>query len=150
MPTLPASRLALLVVVSDDHRYDVTGFHPGAPAWLETPHLDRMARGGAHLANAFVSTALCSPSRASILTGQYAHRHGVIDNQRDVPAGTVFFPRYLQRAGYRMAMIGKWHMGDDSDRPRPGFDRSSDSSSGPRGTSPARGSSCRARPGAAR
>jgi arylsulfatase A-like enzyme len=81
-----------------------------------------MARGGAHLANAFVSTALCSPSRASILTGQYAHRHGVVDNNTDIPAGTRFFPQYLQQGGYRTAMIGKWHMGQDTDAPRPGFD----------------------------
>lgn len=117
------ARRNVIIVVADDHRHDYLGFHPAAPAWLETPNLDRMARGGAHLANAFVSTALCSPSRASILSGQYAHRHGVVDNQRDVPAGTVFFPSYLRAAGYRTAMIGKWHMGDDSDRPRPGFDR---------------------------
>jgi N-acetylglucosamine-6-sulfatase len=83
-----------------------------------------MARGGAHLQNAFVTTALCSPSRASILTGQYAHRHGVVDNTSPVPPGTVFFPQQLQRAGYRTAFIGKWHMGeaDADDAPRPGFD----------------------------
>jgi N-acetylglucosamine-6-sulfatase len=83
-----------------------------------------MAAQGAHIRNAFVTTALCSPSRASILTGQYAHRHGVVDNTSSIPEGTVFFPQYLQRAGYRTAYIGKWHMGEDaeSDRPRPGFD----------------------------
>jgi N-acetylglucosamine-6-sulfatase len=85
--------------------------------------MDRMAREGAHVQNAFVSTALCSPSRASILTGQYAHRHGVVDNQRPVPAGTRFFPEYLRAAGYRTAMIGKWHMGLESAQPRRGFDQ---------------------------
>ena len=113
----------VVFILSDDHRYDFMGFHPNAPEWLQTPNLDRMARGGAHVANAFVSTALCSPSSASILTGQYAHRHGVIDNNRAIPAGTRFFPEYLQGAGYRTAFIGKWHMGNDSDEPRPGFDR---------------------------
>jgi N-acetylglucosamine-6-sulfatase len=120
---LQATPRNVVFVLSDDHRYDFIGFHPGAPDWLETPNLDRMAREGAHLANAFVSTALCSPSRASILTGQYAHRHGVVDNNRDVPAGTRFFPEYLRSAGYRTAFIGKWHMGHESDEPRPGFDR---------------------------
>jgi N-acetylglucosamine-6-sulfatase len=111
----------VVFILSDDHRYDFMGFHPNAPPFLETPNMDRMAAGGVHLANAFVTTALCSPSRATILTGQYAHRHGVVDNQRPVPEGTVFFPKYLQDAGYRTAFIGKWHMGHEHDDPRPGF-----------------------------
>ena len=116
-------RRNIVFILSDDHRFDFMGFHPGAPAWLETPALDRMAREGAHVRNAFVSTALCSPSRASILTGQYAHRHGVTDNQRPVPRGTRFYPEYLRAAGYRTALIGKWHMGLDNGDPKPGFDR---------------------------
>jgi N-acetylglucosamine-6-sulfatase len=119
----PAPRNVVLIL-SDDHRYDFLGFMPVAPEWLETPSLDRMARGGAHVLNAFVTTSLCSPSRASILTGQYAHRHGVVDNTSPVPAGTVFFPQRLQKAGYRTAYVGKWHMGEAEadDDPRPGFD----------------------------
>ncbi|MGH7701296.1 MAG: sulfatase family protein [Gemmatimonadales bacterium] len=113
----------VVLILSDDHRYDFMGFMEQAPAWLETPALDRMAAGGAHIRNAFVTTSLCSPSRASILTGRYAHRHGVVDNTSPVPPGTVFFPELLQRAGYRTAYVGKWHMGEDDDRPRPGFDR---------------------------
>ena len=111
----------IIFILSDDHRYDLMGFHPDAPEWLETPALDRLAREGAHLANAFVSTSLCSPSRASVLTGQYMHHHRVVDNQRPVPKGTVFFPQHLQKAGYRTAYVGKWHMGHDNDEPRPGF-----------------------------
>ena len=115
-------RRNIVFVLSDDHRYDFMGFMPDSPDFLETPNLDRMARQGAHLANAFVSTSLCSPSRASILTGQYMHHHHVVDNQRPVPQGTVFFPQYLQAAGYETAFIGKWHMGHEDDQPRPGFD----------------------------
>ncbi len=111
----------VILILSDDHRYDFMGFMDG-PEFLETPAMDRMAARGAHLENAFVATSLCSPSRASILTGQFSHRHGVVDNQRPVPQGTVFFPQYLQRAGYETAFIGKWHMGHDHDEPRPGFD----------------------------
>ena len=113
----------VVVILSDDHRYDFMGFMPRAPAFLRTPNLDRMAAGGAHVANAFVTTSLCSPSRASMLTGQYAHNHGVVDNTSPVPPGTRFFPEDLQAAGYRTAWVGKWHMGEDDDRPRPGFDR---------------------------
>jgi N-acetylglucosamine-6-sulfatase len=112
----------VIFILSDDHRYDFMSFMPEAPEFLETPHLDRLAREGAHLKNAFVSTSLCSPSRASVLTGQYMHHHKVVDNQRPVPEGTVFFPQYLQQAGIKTAFVGKWHMGHDLDHPRPGFD----------------------------
>jgi N-acetylglucosamine-6-sulfatase len=110
----------IVLIVSDDHRFDAMGCagHP----FLKTPHLDALARGGAHLKNAFVTTALCSPSRASILTGLYAHRHRVVDNNNPVPPGLTFFPQYLQAAGYQTAFVGKWHMGSDSDAPQPGFD----------------------------
>ncbi|MGC9328438.1 MAG: sulfatase-like hydrolase/transferase, partial [Candidatus Hinthialibacter sp.] len=116
------ARRNVVFVLSDDHRYDFMGFMKEAPPFLETPNMDRMAREGAHLANAFVSTSLCSPSRASILTGQYMHHHQIVDNQRPAPEGTVFFPQYLQKQGYQTAFIGKWHMGHDHDDPRPGFD----------------------------
>ena len=112
----------IIFVLSDDHRYDFMSCHENAPRFLETPNLDRLATEGAHFTNAFVSTALCSPSRASILTGQYMHHHRVVDNQRPVPEGTVFFPQYLRDAGFVTAFVGKWHMGHDNDQPRPGFD----------------------------
>lgn len=110
----------IVIVLTDDHRYDALGFmgHP----FLQTPHLDSLAKNGVHFRNAFVTTALCSPSRASILTGQYAHRHRVVDNQNPVPPGTTFFAEHLQRAGYDTAFIGKWHMGGESDDPQRGFD----------------------------
>ncbi|NQT24829.1 sulfatase [candidate division KSB1 bacterium] len=112
----------VIFILSDDHRYDAMGFL-GKPKFLETPHMDRMAREGAYLKYAFVTTSLCSPSRASILTGQYSHRHGVVDNQSSVPEGTVYFPQYLQQTGVQTAFFGKWHMGDNEDNPRPGFDK---------------------------
>jgi len=112
----------IVFVLSDDHRYDFMGFMGEGPDFLETPNMDRMAKEGAHLVNAFVGTSLCSPSRASILTGQYMHNHKIVDNQRPAPKGTVFFPQHLQKAGYETAFVGKWHMGHDDDAPRPGFD----------------------------
>jgi len=74
--------------------------------------------------NAFYTTPLCSPSRASFLTGQYAHTHGITDNvDRSVAShNLVTFPALLHQSGYETAFIGKWHMGND-DMPRPGFDR---------------------------
>jgi N-acetylglucosamine-6-sulfatase len=74
--------------------------------------------------NAFATTPLCSPSRASILTGQYAHTHGIVDNTaRDSASHRLpTFALPLQRVGYRTGFFGKWHMGND-DTPRPGFTR---------------------------
>jgi arylsulfatase A-like enzyme len=81
-----------------------------------------MATEGAHIRNAFVSTALCSPSRASILTGKYAHTHTVVDNNAPLPPNLTFFPRYMQQKGYQTSFFGKWHMGNTDDQPQPGFD----------------------------
>ena len=111
----------IIFILSDDHRYDFMGF-TGAVPGLETPGMDRMAKEGAHIKNAFVTTSLCSPSRASILTGQYAHTHTVVDNSAPMPDNLMFFPQYLQQKGYKTAFMGKWHMGNNGDEPQKGFD----------------------------
>lgn len=109
----------ILFILVDDQRYDaLSGLgHP----FLETPAADSLLRQGTRFAHAYVTTALCSPSRATILTGLYAHSHRIVDNQSGMPPGLRFFSEDLQQAGYRTAFIGKWHMGDDSDQPRPGW-----------------------------
>ncbi|MBL8215408.1 MAG: sulfatase [Bryobacterales bacterium] len=117
----------IVLILIDDLRWDALGCvgHP----WVQTPHIDKLAARGTRFANAFVTTSLCSPSRASILTGQYMHAHGVSDNFTRLPASLPAFPQLLQQRGYRTAFLGKWHMGDaqliqggqDSDEPQPGF-----------------------------
>lgn len=117
----PATRPRNVVfILTDDQRYDALGM---LNPFFETPALDALAKNGVLFERAFVTCSLCSPSRATVLTGQYAHRHGVLDNQTALPADTPVFPCELQKAGYRTGYIGKWHMGGDSDAPQPGFDR---------------------------
>ncbi len=111
----------LLVILIDDLRYDEFG--AGGHPYMRTPNVDRLAHEGALFERAFHTTPICSPNRASIVTGQYASRHGIIDNvARDAMSHRL--PNYhveLQRLGYETAHIGKWHMGNDG-MPRPGYD----------------------------
>lgn len=109
----------ILFVLTDDQRYDEMGFMNPV---LETPNMDALAERGVHFSNAFVTTSLCSPSRASILTGMMMHNHGVIDNNRPLPQGLELFPARLQAAGYQTAFVGKWHMGGEISEPREEFD----------------------------
>jgi N-acetylglucosamine-6-sulfatase len=117
----PGTRPNIVFILIDDLRFDTLGVlgHP----FVQTPHLDALARNGVICENSFVTTSLCSPSRASILTGLYAHRHEVLDNGTPLPADAPLFSIELQKAGYDTAFIGKWHMGGGSDAPQPGFNR---------------------------
>lgn len=115
-----ASRPNIVFILIDDLRYDTFGFmgHP----FVETPNLDKLAIEGMRFNNAFVTTSLCSPARATYLTGQYMHHHKVVDNADPMPSDNVTFPQMLRAAEYETAFIGKWHMGGSSSAPRPGFD----------------------------
>jgi len=106
----------------DDLRADALGCtgHP----FVKTPGIDRIAREGALFRNGFVTTPLCFPSRASVLTGQYSHRHGIkrAPDRARLGHKLVTFPLLLQRAGYATAFLGKWHLANDH-VPPPGIER---------------------------
>ena len=114
----PHERPNIIFILMDDLRWDEMDY-----PFVKVPNIQRIARDGARFTNAFVTTPLCSPSRASFLTGQYAHKHGITDNtdrsKRSHELQT--FPSLLHDAGYETAFIGKWHMGLD-DNVRPGID----------------------------
>jgi N-acetylglucosamine-6-sulfatase len=114
-----ARRPNILFILLDDLRWDTLGYagHP-----IRTPQIDRIANEGVDFKNAFCTTSLCSPSRASLLSGVYAHRHGVTNNFTEFPSQINSFPKALQQAGYVTAYVGKYHMGENNDEPRPGFD----------------------------
>ncbi len=110
----------IVIVITDDVRFDAMGC--AGDRRLETPNLDRLAAEGVRFSNAFTTTSLCSPSRASLLTGCYAHRHGVLDNvSRDPDPADPMLGQVLQQAGYETAYVGKWHMLARG-TPRVGFD----------------------------
>jgi arylsulfatase A-like enzyme len=116
----------LLFIVTDDQRWDALGCvqqEQGEKArfpWFKTPHLDRLAAEGARFRNAFVVHSLCSPSRATFLSGQYGRLNGVLNNSTHFPSNSVNQASLLRTAGYKTAYIGKFHMALQANRP--GFD----------------------------
>jgi len=114
------ARPNIVFVLVDDLRWDEIG--AAGHAYVETPNIDRIAREGAYFSRAFTTTPLCSPARATFLTGLYPHTNGITDNlaRNEQSHQLETFPKMLNAVGYDTAFIGKWHMGND-DSPRPGF-----------------------------
>ncbi len=106
-----AKKPNILFIMSDDHAAHGISAYGGRLAKIApTPNLDRLAKEGAIFRNAFCTNSICSPSRASILTGQYSHTNGAVDLSGKVLPGKQMLPIEMKKAGYETAMIGKWHL----------------------------------------
>ncbi len=115
----PKPRPNIVFLLTDDQCATALGCY-GNPI-IQTPHIDALAESGVAFDRAFVTTAICMTSRASILTGQYARRHGVhrFDQTLTPDQFRYTYPAVLRRAGYRVGHVGKWHL---LDPPKDGFD----------------------------
>ena len=109
-----------IIIFTDDQGYGDLGCY-GHPT-IKTPNIDRMATEGQRWTNFYVAANVCTPSRASLLTGRYGIRNGMYsasgkqrvlfpDSGGGLPSTEVTIARHLQRNGYQTACIGKWHLG---------------------------------------
>ena len=117
----------VLFLMTDQHRVDAIGCYGNANA--RTPNLDRLAASGTLFRNAFTPTAICTPARASLLTGQAPFRHRLLANAEwntgyltELPEGTPTFSAALRDYGYNVGLIGKWHVGERLGPDAYGFD----------------------------
>ncbi|WP_257790998.1 sulfatase-like hydrolase/transferase [Mycetocola zhujimingii] len=117
----------ILFLMTDQHRVDTLGAYGNSLA--ETPVLDELARTGTRFDRWYTPTAICTPARASLLTGQAPFRHKLLANHErnvgyleDLPDGQFTFPEALRAEGYNTGLIGKWHAGNEKNAAYYGFD----------------------------
>ena len=107
-PDEAQTRPNIVLIVADDHaRQAVSAYNS---TLIHTPSIDRIAKEGLLFSNAFVTNAICGPSRAVMLTGKYSHRNGLRDNRDPFDGNQETFPKILQAAGYETMVVGKWHL----------------------------------------
>jgi arylsulfatase A-like enzyme len=107
----PTGRPNVLFIMSDDHTTQAIGSYGGRLATLNpTPNIDALAKGGMRFERVFCNNSICTPSRASIITGQYSQTNGVLDLTGNIPPERQYLPIEMGKGGYHTAMIGKWHL----------------------------------------
>ena len=117
--TLWAKAPNILFIMADDHAVEaISAYGSHLRDYAKTPNIDRIGTEGVRFNNVFCNNSICSPSRASILTGQYSHKNGVINLNMAINRDSPWVSLELQRAGYQTAVFGKWHL---NSTPR-GFD----------------------------
>jgi arylsulfatase A-like enzyme len=98
----------IILIISDDHAYQAVSAYDSSR--IQTPHIDRLADEGMIFHRAYVTNSICSPSRATMLTGMFSHLNGVRDNIDVFDSTQVTFPKLLRQHGYETAVYGKWHL----------------------------------------
>src|SRR4051812_18639161 len=98
----------IILIVSDDHAYQAISAY--GSKLIQTPNIDRIGKEGVVMQKAYVTNSVCSPSRAVIITGKYSHLNKLVDNGTFFDSSQQTFPKILQEAGYKTAIIGKWHL----------------------------------------
>ena len=117
---MPDKRPNIIFIMTDDHAAHAMSCY--GSRINETPNMDRIADGGMRFDNCFCTNSICTPSRATILTGTYNHVNGVTTLSTPMDNRLQTFPKLLQEAGYQTAMIGKWHLGHGERHQPTGFD----------------------------
>ena len=104
----------IVYIMADDHTTQAFGVYGSRLAGLDpTPNLDRLAREGMIFDNCFVTNSICTPSRATIMTGQYSQANGVLDLEGTLPPEKQYLPTEMKKLGYQTAIVGKWHLDEE-------------------------------------
>ncbi|GAA6204584.1 sulfatase [Thalassotalea sp. SU-HH00458] len=107
----PEKKLNILYIMSDDHTRQAIGAYGGLLSSIDpTPNIDKLASEGTRFDNVFVTNSICTPSRATIITGQYSQTNGALDLDGQISADKQYLPKLMSQAGYQTAIIGKWHL----------------------------------------